>query len=456
MTRTAIYVRQSLDRTGEGTAVSRQLEDCRTLVAERGWGDAIEYVDNDTSATASKPRPQWQRLLADIEAGRVSHLVCWHTDRLYRRLRDLVDLVELAEQRSLKIVSVKSADLDLETPAGRMLAGMLGSAARYEAEQKGARQVRANRQRAAAGTVLWTRRPFGYDRDGDTITVVPDEATALQKAARAVLAGRTVGSVARDLNTDGVTTTTGGTWSTTVLKRVLLNPRYSGRAVYRGEDFGRGRWPIILSPKLQARLEETLTDPARRVQAGTEAKYLLSGMARCGRCGAAMYASPAGTKDQRWMVYRCRTSHLMRRLDLVDEVVEGIVLERLARPDALDLISPDVDLDRLRAEAVSIRERRDGLADLLADGLLPAAKVREQAHRLTERLREVETAIKDATHDHPAAALVGRVDVAQAWESLPLLARRQVVASLMTVTIAPAGKGTRFDPDSIEVEWVRP
>ncbi|HXA10649.1 MAG TPA: recombinase family protein, partial [Mycobacterium sp.] len=48
--RTAVYLRQSLDKTGEGLAVDRQREDCLKLCAERGW-TPNEYVDNDTSAT---------------------------------------------------------------------------------------------------------------------------------------------------------------------------------------------------------------------------------------------------------------------------------------------------------------------------------------------------------------------------------------------------------------------
>src|SRR5215217_396901 len=109
--RAAIYARQSLDRTGEGMAVMRQLAECRDLAKRNGWKVAEEFVDNDVSASSRKPRPEWTRLLADLEAGRYDVLVCWHTDRLYRRLRDLVDVVEIAERRALRIASVKASDI---------------------------------------------------------------------------------------------------------------------------------------------------------------------------------------------------------------------------------------------------------------------------------------------------------------------------------------------------------
>lgn len=133
--------------------MARQLDACRDLAERNGWQVAEEYVDNDTSASTGL-RPEWRRLVADLAVGRYDVLVCWHTDRLYRRVRDLVDLVELAERQALRIASVRAADLDLGTPAGRMLAGMLGHAQRYEVEQKSARQVAANAQRARAGSAL--------------------------------------------------------------------------------------------------------------------------------------------------------------------------------------------------------------------------------------------------------------------------------------------------------------
>src|SRR3954449_946914 len=137
----AIYVRQSLDKTGEALAVSRQLAECRALADSHGWDVAEVYEDNDTSATSRKPRPGWQRLLGDLSTGRHDVLVCWHTDRLYRRLRDLVDLLDVAERRALRIAAVKAGNLDLSTPTGRFFAGQLAGIARYEVEQKGERQV---------------------------------------------------------------------------------------------------------------------------------------------------------------------------------------------------------------------------------------------------------------------------------------------------------------------------
>ncbi|MFC7505962.1 recombinase family protein [Nocardioides sp. GCM10030258] len=451
--RTAIYVRQSLDRTGEGAAVDRQLRECNELAESHGWTVTEVYRDNDASATKG-PRPGWTRLLQDLDAGRYDVLVCWSTDRLYRRLRDLADLLEVAERRALRIASVKAADLDLSTPAGRMLAGMLGSAARYEVEQKGARQVAANRDRARRGVSLWTRRPFGFDRDGHSVTIVESEAAEIRKAVEQLLSGETIAAVARDWNARGVRTTLGSTWSVKTLKQVVLNPRVAGRVVYCGEDMGTAG-PAVLDPATYDRLTAKLRDPRRRFAPSTATKYLLSGIVRCGRCGDAaegpMFATTGGA--ERAPVYRCTTCYLTRRRDKVDAFVLEVVAGRLALPDAASLLSPDVDVDKLRSAADELRGRRDGLAAMLADGLLSADAVREQAQRLTAQISELEREISAAIGDSPLTPLIGAGDVRRTLDELPLSKRRDVIRTLCTVTIMPAGKGIRWSPDQVRIEW---
>ncbi|MDQ3715476.1 MAG: recombinase family protein, partial [Actinomycetota bacterium] len=163
--RSVIYARQSLDRSGEGAAIERQVADCRKLAEARGW-DVVEVVsDNDISASNGKARPGYQRVLTMIESGSVDRVVVWAVDRLTRRMRDLEDVVDLCERTGVSIATV-SGDIDLSTDMGRMVARILASVARGEVERKGTRQKRANLQRAQKGDVGWTRRPFGYQRDG--------------------------------------------------------------------------------------------------------------------------------------------------------------------------------------------------------------------------------------------------------------------------------------------------
>lgn len=453
--RAAIYARQSLDRSGEGLAVDRQLADCRELCARHGWSIVGEHVDNDVSATSGRERPAYRRLIDSVRAGGVDTIVAWAPDRLARRPRDLEDVLDLAEHNGLSLATV-SGDVDLSTPYGKAVARIFGAIARQESEQKGARQKRANLQHAQAGHARWTRRPFGFDRDADRrVVVVEDEAAALKAAAVEILAGASIGSVAARWNTDGVPTSLGGRWTTRSVRAALLNPKLSGHVVYRGQVVAEGTWPIVLDTATHDRLAARLTDPARRTQTSTRPRYLLSGLARCGRCGGRLFHSPAGTSARAWSIYRCKPSnHLSRRQDLVDAVVERVVLARLARTDAASLFTADDDrAEHLLARAVELRDRLDELADLLADGTLTAAGVRRSSERLRAELAAVEGERAQLATVPEVAALAAAEDVSAVWAGLPLVGQRLVVDALMTVTVEPVSKGARFTPEQVRIEW---
>lgn len=448
----AIYVRQSLDKSGKGAAVERQLADCTALAESNGWAVGEVYRDNDASATKGV-RPDWTRLLSDLDAGRFDALVCWHTDRLYRRLRDLADLLDIAERRAIRIASVTASDMDLSTPSGRFMAGQMAGVARYEVEQKGARQVAANRDRARQGVSLWTRRPFGFERVGHAVTILEPEAAEIRKAAEALLSGTTLTSIASDLNARAVLTSLGGEWTIKTLKQVVLNPRVAGRVVYRGEDMGR-QGPTILDADTYDRLNALLSDPRRKNAPSTAVKYMLSGIALCGRDGCDLDPLMATTNGaDRVHVYRCRRCYLARHRERVDEVVMATIAARLSRPDAASLLSSTVDVADLRQRVTELRDRRDGLASLLAEGLLGAESVRVQARKLGEQIEGLEREIAAAEGSSPLTEVIVAEDVETALRGLPLLRLRDVVRVLCDVVILPAGKGVRFSPDQVRIEW---
>jgi hypothetical protein len=280
---------------------------------------------------------------------------------------------------------------------------------------------------------------------------VSDEAEIIREVAGRVLAHETTASICADLESRGVRTTADrGRWHVSTLRRVMLNPRLAGRLVYRGEDMGKVG-PAILDDDTYERVRAVLTDPRRRTAPQSlAAKWLLSGLAECGRCGHVMYAipTPRGT-----MSYTCRGCGLGRDLVNVDAVAVGAICERLSRPDASRLLSVDVDVDALRAEVVEVRGRRDGLAALLADGLLSPAAVKAQAEKLTARLADLEREIDAATGSSPLAAVIGAADVRATFDSLPIRNRRQIITALATVRILPVGRGRRFSPEHVAIGW---
>ncbi|HEX2625607.1 MAG TPA: recombinase family protein, partial [Candidatus Limnocylindrales bacterium] len=79
--RAAIYARISNDPEGDRLGVNRQVEDCRKEAERRGWPVVDLYVDDDKSAWSGKVRPEYQRMVADIDARKIDAVLFWHPDR---------------------------------------------------------------------------------------------------------------------------------------------------------------------------------------------------------------------------------------------------------------------------------------------------------------------------------------------------------------------------------------
>ena len=280
--RVGVYLRQSRDRYGTGLAVGRQREDCLRLCSDRGW-EPVQYVDNDVSAYSGKRRPAYERMLADIEAGQLGAVVVWDLDRLHRRPVELEQFIHLADKHRLALATV-SGDTDLATDSGRLFARVKGAVARSEGERKSTRQKRAALQAAQLGKPHASSRAFGYEPDGMTIRT--DEAEALRAAYRNFLAGRTLTGIARDLTAAGFVTPKGYPFRhNNVIRTILANPRNGGLRAYRGEVVAAAAWPAIVPEETWRAAHALLSDPQRHKNESTARRWLLGGLALCGRCG---------------------------------------------------------------------------------------------------------------------------------------------------------------------------
>jgi len=446
-----VYTRQSLDRSGAGAAVDRQREDCLKLCAERGWTVVREYSDNDVSATSSKPRPQYQAMLASVKRGEAKVLVAWHVDRLTRKLTELEDLIAVAERTGLRIATV-TGDLDLATDSGRLVGRILASVARGEVERKGARQKRAQQQAAELGRPAGGRRPFGYGKDG--LTVLDDEAAAIREGYQHLLDGGSLKSIARRWNELGHTTTMGNPWERTAVRNVLMNPRYAGRRTYRGQVVGPAAWSPVVEEETYELARALLSSPSRRTTKGTARKHLLPGIALCGVCEGTM---ATGHTRHGKRVYVCRDGkHISRTAQPIDDMVRDMVIGRMSQPDARDLLSAPTssNLEADRAQARVINDRLDDLATGLEEGLLSLSSVRQSSQRLRAELAEVEARMHTAAHADVLGPLVASEDIEAHWNQMDLQQQRTVIDAIMKITLLSPKRGRNtFDPKTVKIEW---
>lgn len=449
----AIYLRVSVDRTGEGLAVERQREDCAKLCRQRGWKPVL-YCDNDTSAITGV-RKEYQRMLADINADLIQAVVVWDLDRLHRRPIELEQFMELADEKKLALATV-TGDVDLSTDNGRLFARIKGAVARAEVERKNARHKRALLQRAQSGKG-WGSRAFGYTKD-DLLNEA--EAHAVRKAYDCILHGGTLGSIATEWNKNGLKTAKGNRlWTGSGVRRVLLNPRYMGVCTYNGDHYP-AQWTAVVSEKTWNAVATILKNPSRKIDNSRTRIHLLTGLAHCGLCGAFMGVGTSGQKTKLRKVYTCKAEgcrRLGRDLTKVDEFITDLVVERLSRPDAISLITrkSECDVEALRTESEALHERKRSLALKVAKGLMSDDDVEDGLRFISTRLAEIEAVLIDVNAKEVFDGLIGADDVRVEFEKLPLHRQQSVIDRLMVITVLPAPRGRGWHPERIHVAWRR-
>ncbi len=451
-----IYVRISQDRAGERAGVTRQREDCEARAKARGWRVLALHEDNDKSAKNGRRRPGFEAMLDDISSGRVGYVIAWALDRLQRNRRDELRLYEACQQAGVTLSLINGPEVDFTTAAGRFVADSLGSVARLEVELKSDRQKRSVQQAVKAGRRIGGRRPFGYDDDG--MRVRDDEAQAIRQGYEDLLSGVPLAAIARAWNAEGLTTGQGSSFTANAVRLVLSNARNAGLRTHRKEVMGKAVWPALVTEDTWRAAMTLLNDPARRTGGnGRRDIQLLTGIARCGLCeDGLVHAGGNARKGVR--AYRCRNTsgHFARMADPVDDYVQAVVIERLRRKDARDLMIDKrrVDLAPLQAEATTLRARLDSLAVEFADGVLSASQLRTINDRINKRLNDIDQELADARRVSVLQPIFDGDDVATTWHALTMQRKRAIIDLLMTVTIYGPGRGTRtFNPDTVVIEW---
>lgn len=129
-TKAAIYGRVST--LNHGQDIDLQARELRLYAEARGWTIAGEYLDRGVSG-AKDSRPELNRLMADAKRRRCDVVLCWKLDRFGRSLRHLVNA--LAELEAVGVAFVSLTDnLDLTTPAGRLMFQVIAAMSEFERE----------------------------------------------------------------------------------------------------------------------------------------------------------------------------------------------------------------------------------------------------------------------------------------------------------------------------------
>lgn len=460
-----LYARVSQARH-ETKSVPDQLAELRANVAREGWSIVDEQSDEvSASRYSKKARHGWTAVMESIAAGEVDTLALWEISRASRDRPVYAALIASCVESDV-LVYLNGRLHDPTDPDDGFMLDLGGALAVRESAMTSKRTQRAVDARAAAGRPHGSV-PYGYRRVLDPVTgravareIDPVTGPVVQEIVRRLLMREPAMAIARDLTARGVLTHLGKPWRSANLSKLALRPTYAGLRVYKGEVLKdvAGTWAPLITPTEHEQLLALYSDPGRdKFRNPTHAKWLGTGIYRCGREGCNGVMRMVAQSGSRPRAYCCRDCFkVSRQQELVDGQVVKLIVARLSRPDVLELLAHTSNDDSVKAAA-------DEVADLKRQ--LRAARQKVTARKLTlddyaffkgtweKELADAEQRARPRWL--PAAVFdVAGPEASEKWAKQTPAGKRSILAALFVVTIHPAGRhGAPFDPDLVEVTW---
>jgi DNA invertase Pin-like site-specific DNA recombinase len=426
--------------------------------------DEHNYVDNDLSAyKRDVERPEWLRMMADLEAGKLGGIVAYDLDRFARLPVDLERAIDAYQADPTLVFATVQGDVNLMTPDGITMARVMVAFANKASMDTARRVKRKHLEQAMEGQPVGGWRSAGWLPN--RIDLDPFESGLIKDAAEKIIKGASLWQIVAEWNEAGFKTVQGNPWVFSVAKATMLNERLAGFRNLRGEPLYdaegqrvRGQWTPILTPEEHRKVVEALA-PRERPNAwrnpqgrGTK-KYLLSGILQCGVCFGMLY----GNATKNGHTYGCPAPGASRRscgrVGINGPETDRVVIklfraQEIARPaediDHAALISAAQErLDKVQGEIAALGARF-GAGELPAE-FVSSALAPLQA-RKADALKELDEYRASEHHDGVVTYLGGKP-----WDELGLDDQRSLIASQFpTILIQRAkSRGAKFDPERI-------
>jgi len=343
----ALYCRVSTDLQREkGESIKNQKERLFAYAKEHNLNPQT-YIDDGISAKDIN-RPALQKLIQEIKENKIRMVLVTKIDRITRNLKDLLDLIMLFEDHEVGFKSL-TQPIDTSTAMGRGQVQLMGVFASMEREMTSERVGEDMRHRAKNGKWNGGVVPFGYMayaqqvrlnmREGmnkdkaeqeakkkcpleKKLYLDAPEAEIIRQIFDKYLETESLRAVTHWLNTKKYPSRYGTSWASNSVSRVLKSPTYIGKLCYNkrvsSKATGRLRhrpkeaWiiadadhePIVTKEKfdtVQKILERQAVEPRRKMS-----NYLLSGLLKCGQCGASMHGYTYRKPDKKiYSYYKC-------------------------------------------------------------------------------------------------------------------------------------------------------
>ena len=318
--RCAIYTRKSTEEglEQEFNSLDAQRESAEACIASmksEGWVPLPDHYDDGGFTGGNAERPALQRLIADVEVGKIDCVVVYKVDRLSRSLLDFSKMMEVFERHQVAFVSVTQR-FDTSDSMGRLTLNMLMSFAQFEREMISERtrdKIAATRRKGkwSGGMPL-----LGYDVVNSKLVVNEVEAERVRQIFELYLELGSLLPVVEEVGRRGWTTkewtTKKGTCRGGVplvknrLYHLLTNVTYIGKVRYKNE-IHEGEHVAIVDEDVFGRVQAMLAANGHGGGSSKRNKHgaLLRGLLRCAACDCGMTHTYTSKGNRRYRYYVC-------------------------------------------------------------------------------------------------------------------------------------------------------
>lgn len=382
--RVAAYARVSTDNEEQLTSYEAQVDYyTRYIISKEEWAFVDVYADEGISATNTKKRDGFKRMVADALDGKIDMIITKSVSRFARNTVDTLTTVRQLKEKGGEVYFEKEGIYTLDSK-GELLITIMSSLAQEESRSISENVTWGQRKRFADGKVSLPYKQFlGYEKGKDGLPkIVEKEAAIVRMIYSLFLEGKTPSGIARHLTNEDILTPSGKqNWRTSTVLSILTNEKYKGDAllqknftvdfltkkmkVNEGEVpqyYVENSHPGIITPEVFDLVQHEIKKrkEAGRPQSGASC---FSSKIICGECGASygskLWHSTSKYRRTIWQCNhkykdgpRCKTPHLYEAslkqafVDAFNSLISNKDEILQAHADIIEALTDTADLDR--------------------------------------------------------------------------------------------------------------
>lgn len=231
--RVAAYCRVSTDSDAQLESLETQKTHYENYINSRDdWEFAGLYFDEGITGTKADKRPKLMRLIEDCRAKKVDFVITKSISRFSRNTTDCLDIVRSLLNLNIPVYFEKE-NINTGSMESELFLSILSSMAEGESTSISENNKWGIKKRFENGTYKLGYVPYGYRWENGEIIVDPEQAVIVKRIFSELLAGKGTDAIAKSLNAENVPTKKGGRWTSTSIRGILANEKYTGDCIFQ-------------------------------------------------------------------------------------------------------------------------------------------------------------------------------------------------------------------------------